>query len=114
VQANEWLFQVIKCALKGINVDVLVATVVGYSGILAPVLSLWAIATLCLHSQEADFGYCQTVFFGAMMLIGFLTVRTMLIQDTSWLLNATSLGVLIVGGALKGSTESQSSLLSGN
>ena len=94
--------------------DTLVATLVGYSGVLAPVLAVWAIATLCLHTQKVDYGYCQAVFFGSMMLIGFLTIRTMLMQDPSWLLNAASLGVLIVGGALKGPMEGQASALSGN
>ena len=94
--------------------EVLVATIVGYSGLLAPILMIWAIATLCLHSEKADYGYCQSVFFGSMVVIGFLTVRTMLMHDPCWLLNAISLGVLIVGGALKGPMEDQTSVLSGN
>lgn len=94
--------------------ELLIATMVGYSGVLAPILMTWGIATLCLHTHETDDGYCQSVFFGSMVVIGFLTVRTMLMHDPCWLLNAASLGVLIVGGALKGSTESQSTVLSGN
>jgi hypothetical protein len=95
-------------------VELLIAAIVGYSGILAPVLATWAIASLCLHCQESDFGYCQTVYFGSMLSIGFLTVRTMLMHDPCWLINASSLGVLIVGGALKGRHEDASSVLSGN
>lgn len=94
--------------------ELLIATVVGYSGILAPVLATWATANLYLQPQESDCGYCQTAYFGAMLFIGFLTVRTMLMHDECWLINAASLGVLIVGGALKRPVDdSASSVLTG-
>jgi len=95
-------------------VELLIAAIAGYSGIFAPMLAAWAICTLCLHSHDSDFGYCQTVFFGSMLVIAFLTVRTMLMHDPCWLLNASSLGVLVVGGALKGREVGASSVLSGN
>jgi hypothetical protein len=79
----------------------LIAWVGNYSSILVPVAAFWAIA--CLHSLESGTTckVTERLFFLALLLVAGCTVRTVLINDGSWLVNTASLGCLIVAGVMR-------------
>lgn len=72
-----------------------------YSGIVAPGVAVWA--TLMLHMQPKNINssMVQIVYFFSLLFVALLTVRATLNHDPMWLISASSLGVLIVAGALK-------------
>jgi hypothetical protein len=81
--------------------EALLSLTVEYSAAISPLLSLWAIALLFLQPKDSDQSSAQAIYFMAMLVVSTLTVRATLTHDTFWLLNAASLGLLIVAGALR-------------
>lgn len=87
--------------------------IAGYSGVLAPVLTTWAVFALYVPGRDADWKYSQGLFFGSLLVIACLTIRTVVDHDERWLLNAASLGCLVVCGSLKRPADSTGSLILG-
>ncbi len=92
--------------------EVFIATIGEYSYIVAPSLVWWAILSLYVQPRESNSTYSQATFFAAMIAIGILTTRSMLLNEQHWLVNAVSLGILIVGGALRRPVEGPSTVWS--
>jgi hypothetical protein len=87
--------------------------IANHSGVFAPILMTWAVVALYVPGRDADWRYSQGLFFGSLLAIAFLTIRTVIDHDQQWLTNAASLGFLVVCGALKRPTESTGSVISG-
>jgi hypothetical protein len=97
---------------KGIKLmERVIELVVEYSGIVAPGLSLWAALLLHIQPRHSNNSMVQVLYFLALSLVSTLTVRATVNNDPSWLISATSLGALIVAGALKRPVEDFDDLL---
>lgn len=85
----------------------LISGIVLGSGFVAPLLALWA--TVCLYTVR-DGCRCtvtQIVFFATMIVIAGLTVRTVVVDDCSWLSHSASLGGMIVFGVMRKPAEDE-------
>lgn len=78
-----------------------ISTIVDFSGLLVPVMALWAIAALYMQRADIECTLTQLMYFGTMLLIAVITVRTMANNDGCWLIHTATLGVTIVAGAMR-------------
>ncbi|MEZ6074690.1 MAG: hypothetical protein R3C09_17550 [Pirellulaceae bacterium] len=76
-------------------------TVVGCSSFMVPVMALWAIVALYLQRDDCECITTQLLYFGTLLLIAFITVRTMATNDGCWLIHTATLGITIVAGAMR-------------
>ena len=76
-------------------------SIVDCSGVLIPFLALWAIASLYTARSESESHSTQAVFFGALLFIAVVTIRTVMVDEGCWLLHTSSLGAMIVAGVLR-------------
>ena len=84
----------------------LIATVILYSGLIAPLLAIWGIA--CLYTQRSG-EQCRTthlIYFATLLVISGLMLRTVAADDSLWLVHASSLGAMIVCGTMRRPGES--------
>lgn len=86
--------------------ELFIEAVVYYCGLMVPVLALWAIAALYLQQADEPCGTTQFLYFGALLLISFVTLRTVASNDGCWLVHTSSLGVMIVAGVMRRPAES--------
>ena len=83
-----------------------------YSDVMSPAVAIWSISLLYLQPKDADRQVSQLLFFGSMLLIAGLTVRTTMMNPERWLIHAASLGCLIVSGVMRRPSATES-ILSG-
>ena len=79
----------------------IIGTIVDFSGLLVPVMALWAIAALYMQRADVECALTQLLYFGTLLLIAVITVRTMANNDGCWLIHTATLGVTIVAGAMR-------------
>lgn len=72
-----------------------------YSTIVAPGLSIWAGLLLHMQPRNCNCSVVQGLYFFSLLFVSVLTIRATMNHDTGWLVNAASLGILIVLGVLK-------------
>ncbi|MEO8271109.1 MAG: hypothetical protein ABI557_15415 [Aureliella sp.] len=75
--------------------------IVGCSSFMVPVMALWAIVALYLQRDDCECTTTQLLYFGTLLLIAFITVRTMATNDSCWLIHTATLGITIVAGAMR-------------
>ena len=75
--------------------------IVGCSSFMVPVMAMWAIVTLYLQRDDCESTTTQLLYFGTLLLIAFITVRTMATNDPCWLIHTATLGITIVAGAMR-------------
>ncbi len=75
--------------------------VVCCSSFMVPVMALWAIVALYLQRDDCECTTTQLLYFGTLMLIAFITVRTMATNDSCWLIHTATLGITVVAGAMR-------------
>ncbi len=78
-----------------------IITVVNCSALIVPALALWAIAALFSQRAEEECYATQVLYFGTLLMVSVVTLRTVSINDACWLMHTATLGVLIVAGALR-------------
>lgn len=78
-----------------------IETVVGCSSLLVPLLVVWAIVGLYTMRGGGECLATQLLYFFVLLFVAGLTVRTVAVNDACWLAHTSSLGVLVVAGALK-------------
>ena len=71
------------------------------SSLMVPVMALWAIVALYLQRDDCECTTTQLLYFGTMLLIAFITVRTMATNDSCWLIHTATLGITVVAGAMR-------------
>jgi hypothetical protein len=87
--------------MKESSMESVVASVVCCSGLLVPMLAVWAIAALYTQCSGSECCVTQYLFFGALLFIAGMTVRTVTTDDGCWLIHTTSLGAMIVAGVMR-------------
>jgi len=70
-------------------------------GLLAPALTMWAIAALYTQKRGQDCALTQALYFFALMAVAGLTIRAVTAVDGCWLTHTASLGGLIVAGVMR-------------
>ncbi len=80
--------------------SVIAAAAVG-GGLLAPVLTMWAITALYTQKRGHDCAMTQALYFFSLMAVAGLTIRAVTADDGCWLTHTASLGVLIVAGVMR-------------
>lgn len=85
--------------------DGLVGFVVLCSGLAAPILTMWAVVGLYTQQPTCKCPLPKFLFFLALLIVSGLTIRTVVVDDGRWLTQASSLGVLIVAGAMRRPSE---------
>ena len=83
----------------------LIETVVLCSGLLVPLMAVWAIACLYCARNGGQCYATQIVYFSTLLTIAGLTVRTVMADDCCWLIHTASLGVMIVVGVMRRPSE---------
>ena len=83
------------------RMEPVISTIVLFSSLLVPALALAAIVTLHMQPAENDSGWCQLLYFGTLLVIAFVTLRTMATNDGCWLIHTATLGITIVAGAMR-------------
>ncbi len=79
----------------------LINSVVMCSSFLVPALALWAIAALYMQRGDVECALTQLLYFGTLLLISFVTLRTITSNDGCWLIHTATLGITIVAGAMR-------------
>jgi hypothetical protein len=92
-------------------VEFAIDLVAQYAGIVAPAMAFWAALLLHMQPKDTNNPVVQSVYFLILIFVAVLTVRATMCHDPMWLVNAASLGSLIVVGALKRPTEHIDSVL---
>ncbi len=67
---------------------------------IVPVIALWAVACLYWGHFGGQTTLAQVVYFTCLLGIAGLTVRTVIADDGCWLIHTTTLGIMIVFGAM--------------
>lgn len=76
-------------------------TIVHFSSFMVPALALWAIAALYMQRSDVECALTQLFYFGTLLLISFVTLRTITSNDGCWLVHTATLGITIVAGAMR-------------
>lgn len=76
-------------------------TIVDLSNLMVPALALWAIAALYMQRSDVECTLTQLLYFGTLLLISFVTLRTITTNDGCWLVHTATLGITIVAGAMR-------------
>jgi hypothetical protein len=71
------------------------------SGMIVPALSIWAIACLYISKNGCQCRLANLVYFGVLLMVAGLTVRTVLVDDSCWLIHTATLGMLVVFGVMR-------------
>lgn len=79
----------------------LIELIVLCSGFTAPLLTILATTSLYVRRAGCECPVAQLLFFFALLFVSGLTIRTVMLDDGSWLTQAASLGVLIVAGVAR-------------
>ncbi len=75
--------------------------VVDCSSFMVPVMATWAIVALYMQRADCECSTTQLLYFGTLLLIAVITVRTMATNDNYWLIHTATLGITIVAGAMR-------------
>jgi hypothetical protein len=78
-----------------------ISSIVNFSALIVPVIALWAIAALYMQRDDVECALTQLLYFGTLLLIAFVTLRTMSTNDGCWLIHTATLGVTIVAGVMR-------------
>ncbi len=78
-----------------------IETIVFFSPLLVPMLALWAIAALYSQCTGAECQATQFLYFGTLLVVSFVTLRTIANNEGCWLVHTSTLGVLIVAGVMR-------------
>lgn len=81
--------------------DKLIEIILMSSGLLVPVLVVWAISGLYSLRSGCRCPLTEILYFAVMLFVAGLTVRTVLNNDCCWLIHTASLGVMIVAGVMR-------------
>lgn len=76
-------------------------SVVMASSFMIPALAFWAIAALYMQRSDEDCRLTQLLYFGTLLIIACVTLRTMATNDGCWLIHTATLGITIVAGAMR-------------
>ncbi len=75
--------------------------IVHMSSFMVPAIALWAIAALYMQRDDVECTWTQLLYFGTLLLISFVTLRTITTNDGCWLMHTATLGITIVAGAMR-------------
>lgn len=67
---------------------------------LAPIAATLGLIIVRMSRDVAWMRLAETAFYALFLLVAFATLRTMLVDDTPWLLHTGSLGIMTVGAVL--------------
>lgn len=90
----------------------IIATVVHFSAWIVPLLSLWAVVALYTQRPGTQCYATQILFFGTLVLIACITLRTVSSNDSCWLVHTATLGATIVAGVMRRPSEQDTVLAS--
>ncbi len=68
--------------------------------ILVPGLALWAVVSLYTQGIDESRRLAEGFYFGILIVVAGLTVRTAAVLDACWLVHAGSLGTMVVAGVM--------------
>lgn len=74
---------------------------VQWSGVLVPMMALWAIALVYTLKAGHDSTARHASFFFVMLVVASATLRTVLVNDGCWLVHTASLSTMILAGVLR-------------
>ncbi|MEZ6135913.1 MAG: hypothetical protein R3C53_13480 [Pirellulaceae bacterium] len=69
--------------------------------LVVPLLALWAIAGLYSTRAGSPCHVTQVFYLATLLMIAGLTVRTVMANDSCWLIHTASLGIMIVFGVMR-------------
>lgn len=78
-----------------------IESIASSSGILVPLLAVWAIVGLYTQRTGDQCVATQVLYLSVMLFIAGITIRTVMVDDGCWLVHTASLGVLVVSGVMR-------------
>ncbi len=78
-----------------------IESIASSSGVLVPLLALWAIVGLYTQRSGCECVATQVLYLSVMLFIAGITIRTVMVDDGCWLVHTASLGVLVVSGVMR-------------
>ncbi len=79
----------------------MIDAVVFLSSLLVPMLAIWAVAALYTQGAENNCYATEILYFGTLLLVSFVTLRTVATNDCCWLIHTATLGIMIVAGVMR-------------
>lgn len=89
-----------------------IESIASSSGILVPLLAVWAIVGLYTQRSGCQCIATQVLYLSVMLFIAGITIRTVLVDDGCWLVHTASLGALVVSGVMRRPEAASSDLVS--
>lgn len=75
---------------------------IGYGAtILVPLLALWAIASLYSLQTGRQCAVTECVYYVVLLLVSGVTLRTILADDSCWLVHTASLCAMVIAGVMR-------------
>ena len=78
-----------------------IETITSGCDFIVPIASVWAVASLYTLKSGCRCKVTECGFFIALLVVAMCTVRTVLANESCWLVHTASLGSLIVAGVMR-------------